>query len=188
MERIRALYEEHGISTVMVVGGSGAFFDVADHVIALESYVPREVTDQAREIAGIEAPAAAQPLERPRTPRVPTSSSLNPGSKRKAASAAGRAAVRYGRETIDLSAVSQLVDPAQTQAVAHALDRIARQADGHSSVIELVDEVMEILDDDGPGGGLEAISPHRGHPGHLARPRRQEILAALNRYRGLEIR
>ncbi len=188
VERIRALYEEHGISTVMVVGGSGAFFDVADHVIALESYVPREVTDQAREIAGIEAPAAAQPLERPRTPRVPTSSSLNPGSKRKAASAAGRAAVRYGRETIDLSAVSQLVDPAQTQAVAHALDRIARQADGHSSVIELVDEVMEILDDDGPGGGLEAISPHRGHPGHLARPRRQEILAALNRYRGLEIR
>ncbi|MDO5493242.1 MAG: ABC-ATPase domain-containing protein [Nesterenkonia sp.] len=190
VERIRALYEEHGVSTVMVVGGSGAFFDVADHVIAMESYVPEDVTARAREIAGIGAPVAARSLEREPAPRVPTSKSLNPGSKRKAASGAGRGAVRYGRETIDLSAVSQLVDPAQTQAVAHALDRIAQEADGSHSVVELVDEVMASLDDVdvvGPAG-LDGLSPHRGHPGHLARPRKQEILAALNRYRGLQIR
>ena len=37
-------------------------------------------------------------------------------------------------------------------------------------------------------GGLEALSHHRGHPGHLARPRIQEIAAALNRLRTLAIR
>ena len=49
---------------------------------------------------------------------------------------------------------------------------------------ERIDELLHRLDEK----GLDWLSPHRGHPGHLARPRRHEILAAINRYRGLQVR
>ena len=125
IERVRPLLTERGVSTVLVAGGSGAFFDVADHVIALDEYVPHDVTDQAHELAGTPSPQPdATVFAAPRS-RVPADGTLNPPGKKKPATARGRGAIRFGHEHIDLSAVSQLVDAAQTQAIACALDRLA---------------------------------------------------------------
>ena len=44
VERVRALYDEQGISTILVAGSSGAYFHVADRVIQMDCYVPKEVT------------------------------------------------------------------------------------------------------------------------------------------------
>nr|WP_120491247.1 ABC-ATPase domain-containing protein [Corynebacterium lactis] len=49
--RVRQLWEDHGVSTVIVAGGSGAFIDVADTVIAMDAYEPHDVTARARELA-----------------------------------------------------------------------------------------------------------------------------------------
>ena len=49
---------------------------------------------------------------------------------------------------------------------------------------ERIDELLHRIDEK----GLDWLSLHRGHPGHLARPRRHEILAAVNRHRGLRVR
>ncbi|MGO1898462.1 MAG: ABC-ATPase domain-containing protein [Brevibacterium yomogidense] len=207
VDRVRALHDERWVSTVLVAGGSGAFFDVADHVIALDAYVPDDVTEQARAIAREEAPAgsdgrphsqaqphlqaqphpSAQPHPQPHfaaAPRVPEAGSLRPADKRKFARARGRAAIQYGRDDIDLTAVLQLVDTAQTQAIAHALERLADSLDAHATLTDAVAAIDRMIAE----GGLDALSPHTGHPGHLARPRPQEIAAAVNRYRGLRIR
>lgn len=195
VDRVRALHDERGVSTVLVAGGSGAFFDVADHVIALDAYVPEDVTALAREIArdipathGGTAPdrSGEQDLFAAAAPRVPAAGALRPADKRKFARARGRDQIQYGRDDIDLSAVLQLVDPAQTQAIAHALERLADAfGDGTTSTIA---EAVAALDARLDSDGLEGLSPHCGHPGHLARPRPQEIAAALNRFRGLRIR
>ena len=191
VDRVRALYEERGVSTILVAGGSGAFFDVADHVLALDSYVPRDVTEQAHAIAAEAPTPAADGSTSPaavfssRAARVPSPDSLRPADKRKFARARGRTTIQYGREDIDLAAVLQLVDPAQTQAIAHALERLADvfAQDPCLSIAEALTRLGRRLNED----GLEGLSHHRGHPGHLARPRIQEIAAALNRYRGLRI-
>lgn len=187
VERIRPLHTELGVSTVLVAGGSGAFFDVADHVIALQEYVPRDVTEAARALAGT-APSADTTVFGPARARIPAAGTLRPAGKTKPAAARGRDTIRFGREHIDLSALSQLVDPAQTTAIAHALDRLAEllaQADSSrgTSLDAAITALYERLDDD----GLESLSPHHGHPGHLARPRALEIHAAVNRYRGLHL-
>src|SRR5699024_12711929 len=52
IDRVRPVLAERGVSTVLVAGGSGAFFEVADHVIALDEYVPVDVTSRAHDIAG----------------------------------------------------------------------------------------------------------------------------------------
>ncbi|KNE70019.1 ABC transporter ATPase [Allomyces macrogynus ATCC 38327] len=49
--KIRALAEDRGVSLVLVVGGAGEFLGVADTVLAMDGYIPRDVTNQARAIA-----------------------------------------------------------------------------------------------------------------------------------------
>lgn len=51
IDKVRQLYDEYGISTILVMGGSGDYFSVADTVIAMEDYQPRIVTEQAKAIA-----------------------------------------------------------------------------------------------------------------------------------------
>ncbi|MGI6114305.1 MAG: ABC-ATPase domain-containing protein, partial [Mahellales bacterium] len=50
IDRIRQIYEKLGVSTILVLGGSGDYFDVADRVIMMDNYVPRDVTLLAKEI------------------------------------------------------------------------------------------------------------------------------------------
>ena len=180
VQRVRPLFTEKGVSTILVAGGSGAFFDVADYVIAMNSYVPSDVTSAAHELADYDptAPAASkvfgpEPQRRLRKQQL----------ERKPAKAAGTNAIRYGKQEVDLSAVTQLVDAAQVGGLAHTFDMIMEWSDGRSDLAELVDDVCREMDNH----GIDALSPHNGHPGLYARPRRQEIFAAVNRYRRLEL-
>lgn len=184
VDRIRPLYQQRGVSTVLVAGGSGAFFDVADHVIALDSYVPRDVTEEVKHLASETPHEPEDCFFDGARPRVPEPRALQPAGKSKPARARGRTTVQFGRDDVDLAAVVQLVDPAQTEAVAKAMDRLAEAAGGDRDLPELVRELFRRLDD----GGLDLLSPHKGHPGQLARPRPQEVHAAINRYRGLKLR
>ena len=59
MDRIGPLHRQLGVSTVLVAGGSSAFFEAADHVIAMESYQPRDATAQVRQLIA-EQPAALE--------------------------------------------------------------------------------------------------------------------------------
>ncbi|WP_028464128.1 ABC-ATPase domain-containing protein [Nesterenkonia alba] len=183
VDRVRPLYSERGVSTVLVAGGSGAFFDVADTVLALDAYTALDVTQKARELAGGGPDAPQSAVFSATTPRVLQPDSLNPAGKTKPAKARGRTTIHYGRQTIDLAAVAQLVDPDQTQAIARALDRLAERVEGRVSIAEAVAELIARIDAE----GLDVLSGHRGHPGHLTRPRPHELHAAVNRYRGLKL-
>lgn len=51
LHKVVPLYKQHGVSTLMVVGGSGDYFDVADLVLLMHEYSPSCVTKQAKEVA-----------------------------------------------------------------------------------------------------------------------------------------
>ncbi|MCF2585888.1 ABC-ATPase domain-containing protein [Brevibacterium sp. UCMA 11752] len=183
VDRIRPLFSHRGVSTVLVAGGSSAFFEVADHVIALDAYVPQEVTEKAHELVGVtSADDTGEAFATPR-PRIPTAKALHPSSKTKSAKAKGLGQVQFGKAFIDLTAVSQLVDPQQTTGIAEALEYMAEIFDDQISLTEALAEVEDMLD----AQGVDGLTGNRDHPGHVARPRAQEIAAALNRFRGLRL-
>ena len=183
VDRIRPLFSHRGVSTVLVAGGSSAFFEVADHVIALDAYVPQEVTEKAHELVGVtSADDTGEAFATPR-PRIPTAKALHPSSKTKSAKAKGLGQVQFGKAFIDLTAVSQLVDPQQTTGIAEALEYMAEIFDDQISLTEALAEVEDMLD----AQGVDGLTGNRDHPGHVARPRAQEIAAALNRFRGLHL-
>jgi len=188
IDKVRQLYREHGVSTVLVMGGSGDYFDVADTVIAMDAYVPRDVTARARTIAQ-KYRAERSPEGGDRfgdvTPRVPLAESLDPSKGRRQVkiSARGVKTLLFGAGEIDLAAVEQLVDPSQLNAIGQALYYARQRAmDGRRTLSQILDAVMADMDRE----GLEVLD--RRLVGDLARFRRYELAAALNRLRALRVR
>ncbi|MCS7176751.1 MAG: ABC-ATPase domain-containing protein [Candidatus Kapabacteria bacterium] len=193
VDRVRELFERFRISTVLVMGGSGDYLDVADTVIMMREYCAEDVTEQARAVAAAyptgrrrETPA---PFERLRERAlVPESIDTSRGRREVSIDAKSTDLLVIGTTPVELWAVEQLVDISQTRAIGYAIHTIAeRYADGRKRLAELLDAAEQLMDTE----ALEALSPFaRGgrHPGNLARPRRYEIAAALNRLRTVRMR
>lgn len=190
VDHVRNLRERHGVSTIIVMGGSGDYFDVADDVICMQAYVPRLVTAEAKLIV------AELPTRRAQesgavfgalTQRVPLPQSINPTRRgRTKVDARGTDAIRFGNEDIDLQDVEQLVDPSQTEAIGDMLVYALQRGylDGRATLREVLSRVFA----DVSRAGLDVISPFHGqHPGNYALPRLQEVAAALNRLRTLTV-
>jgi predicted ABC-class ATPase len=187
IDKVRQLYDEYGVSTILVMGGSGDYFDVADTAIAMDAYVPHDVTDQARAIAQrYQAERRQEGGDRfgDITPRAPLAESLDPSKGRRQVniSARGVKTILFGTNEIDVSAVEGLVNPSQLNAIGQAL-YYARQhtMDGGRTLPEILDAVMADID----RGGLDILD--RRSVGDLARFRRYELAAVLNRLRTLRI-
>ena len=186
LDRVRELFEAHGVSTVLVMGGSGDYLDAADTVIQLADYRPREVTALARAVAG-EYPTRRAPetgaagfLRRVRHPD-PRSFDASGRKGKPRIRAARRDLLLYGEEELDLRAVDQIFDESQTRAAGYAMELASRESTARP-VGELLDALETRLDE----AGLESLTAagRAGlHPGRLARPRRYEIAAAMNRLR-----
>ena len=193
LDRIRELHEAHGVSTVLVMGGCGDYFDVADTVIRMHDYRPSDATADARRIARTHPaprpPGAATKLP-PVTARVPLADSFDASRGRREVKidARGLDLVLYGRERLELRGLEQLVDPSQTRAVGHAIHLASRRfMDGERTLAEVLDALEALLDAE----GLDVLDPfHRPgeHPGDYARPRRYEIAGAIGRLRSVRMR
>ncbi|MCG8592060.1 MAG: ABC-ATPase domain-containing protein [Proteobacteria bacterium] len=191
VDRIRELYEAFGVSTVLVMGGCGDYFDVADRVLALREFVPRDATEEAGQVAtshpSTRSREAPSPLARSAA-RVPESQSFDASRGRRdvKVQARGTHELVYGSQEIDLRGLEQLIDPSQTRAIGFALVRAARDwmRDG-APLHRVLDAVEHELDERGVDG-LEPFG-RGGHPGDLARPRRFEVAGAINRLRSLRM-
>lgn len=176
------------VSSILVLGGSGDYFDVADTVIRMDTYLPQDVTTAAKKIAA-QHPTGRQAegaetwgVLTPR--RIPMADSLNPRKGKRAVSIKGRGlrAVLFGAEEIDMSAVAQLVDEGQVRAIGQALN-LARERymDDQRDVAAVIEAVMQAM----AQKGLDALD-HR-QTGDYVTFRPYELAAALNRLRTLKV-
>ena len=102
IDRARQLFEILGVSTVLVMGGSGDYFDIADRVVLMDHYRPQDVTSKAREIAG-ELPSQRFPrvrLPKLSNARIPLPESFNPMiGKKVTVRSRGKDRIQFGRTT-----------------------------------------------------------------------------------------
>ena len=190
VDRVQDLRAGLGVSTLLVLGGSGDYLGVADTVIWMDAYRPQEVTARARQIAAEVGPqrvsGPARPIAAP-PDRIPDPASVSAErGGRDRVRAHGTEEISFCHEAIDLRAVEQLVDPSQTRAtgalLAHAVAR--GYIDGRNTIAA----ILALLDADLDRAGLDLLAQRAGeHPGDLARPRMLELAAALNRLRTLRV-
>lgn len=94
----------------------------------------------------------------------------------------GKDAFSINKETVDLRYVEQIVDSEQTAALSYALLYAKLHLmDGTKNLRQIIDELMKLIDTK----GLSALLNCKYVNTNLAVVRKQEIMAAINRYRKL---
>jgi len=187
VDKVRQLYEDLGISTILVMGGSGDYFPVADHIIQMTGYRPSNVTEKAHEIATIcETGRIAEGGGRfgDLRQRIPLKKSFNPYRKRQKLkiAASRRREILFGNTIINLNDLEQIAGIAQTRGLGYAIHHAVQYMDGNRTLFDVVKRVME----DVAANGLESLTPYL--TGDIAEFRGIELAAAINRMRTLQVR
>ena len=198
LERARDLYEKEGISTILVAGSSGAFFYIADKILQMDCYCPVDITEHVKTLCKehkaprIQAPGFQTPdfqrtlpaynRGKNRSGRDYRGNRSGGGNRHEhmKVKTLGRDSFSLDRETIDLRYVEQLVDSEQTAALAYMLRYALEQViDGKRTVRQTAQILCDTLEKKGWDPFCSSYIPCG-----LAVPRKQELFACLNRFRG----
>ncbi|MGV3075646.1 ABC-ATPase domain-containing protein [Clostridium baratii] len=188
IELVREIYEKKDISTIIVVGSSGEYFDIADTVIQMDNYEPKDVTLKAKELS------TGAILNRIKNRDIKVNidfdrkvlkGSIEKGPKGVKIKTLGIDGLSINKEEINLRSVEQIVDREQVNSIGNMMkwaeDKIINN---NLTLIEVTDRIL----DEVKAKGLLQMSGMKGGSGSLALPRKQEIMAAFNRYRKLKIK
>ncbi|MGH4051220.1 MAG: ABC-ATPase domain-containing protein [Clostridium sp.] len=187
IEVVRPIYEQMGISTIMVVGSSGDFFDIADYVLQLDNYMAIDVTKEAKNlsIGNITKRVNARNLKIDiKFKRKVKSGTIIAGDKGIKIKSMGLNTLSINREDIDLRGVEQIVDNEQVNAIGLIMKWAEVNIMSKGLCFEeMLNNIICKIDKD----GLISMDNLKGGSGNLAMPRRQEVMATYNRYRNLKI-
>ncbi len=171
---IRSLYLDQGVSSILVTGGAGDYFEVADTVILMEDYLPEEITAKARaELRDADTKFTVDPDSLNRRVQLPSPMKGN----KETFAAKGKTTLQIGQTFVDISALEQIAEVYQTECIAFLLKQYN---DAMSTGTSPMDMAMERIFQRFISGGFRNIKR-----GNLAVPRKQEILFTINRTRGI---
>ena len=180
----KSLYKRLGISTILVAGSCGDFFDIADLVIQMDCYEPYEVTTKAKELSRGKISLRDDLDIYIDFGRVLVKGSISEGPKGIKIKNLGKDGLSINKENIDLKSVEQIVDGEQINTIGMTIKFIEDKYSGKDLTVErIVDEIEKDLTK-----SLIGIDNIKGGNGSLAMPRKQEILCAINRLRTLKIK
>lgn len=169
---VRSLWEDHGVSSILVVGSSGAYLSVADTVLQMDNYVLRDVTEKAKSLA--------EPMEGQRVKKSDFVKKPVRRVKIEKAKVHGWDTISLDRCDLDLRYLEQLVDEGQTAALAYFMQYVlSNLADGKKTAVQLVDMLYREIEQK----GMLPFVPANYGAGSPVMPRKQEMLACMQRYR-----
>ncbi|MBU3190207.1 ABC-ATPase domain-containing protein [Clostridium bowmanii] len=187
IEIAKSLYEQKSISTIIVVGSCGDFFDIADSVIQMDNYMAVDVTEKAKKLS------LGHIIKRIMDRNVKIDIAFNRrvkagtialGEKGIKIKTIGIDTININKEDINLRGVEQIVDNEQLNAIGSIMKWAESNIMNKDLGFEtMVDNIICEIDKN----GLISLDKSKGGSGSLAMPRKQEIMAAYNRYRNLKI-
>ncbi len=182
IEKINALKNTAGVSVIVVVGGLGDYFDVADSVLMLDEYRIKDVTKMAREVS---ARYKREHLKLDDNEFVVKYRALAEKPCRELLSDP-RAKIKnrsldellLGREAVDLRSVEQLIEEGQVRFIGEVIKKFFKYEELKKMTFrEVIDRFEKEMDQ-------ASISSYLGvKSGGLAFARKYEVAAAVNRVR-----
>jgi predicted ABC-class ATPase len=180
-QRARQIVDELGIS--LIIGGENLvaeYIPIADTVLKVEDFQVTNITEEAKALNLALPPEAPAVNLGPMLGRsrwiMPSSIDAVVGSKDQVIEAIDLNAIQFGRSVIELDSVSQIADISQTLTIGLLLyyAKLRYMQEGYP-----LREMLDMIDRDLSSEGVDTIS--RDLRGDMARPRRYELAAALNR-------
>lgn len=186
VDRVKQLSTNMGISTIIVMGGSGDYFKIADRVICMTEYKPvvttekaKYIADNAKDIRKKEVTSALNPIKN----RKPQPGSFNPyrNGGRVKVDADSLDKITLGWGSISFHDIEQLVEISQTRAIAWAVYKASELMTGEHTLSELIQVIMKEIENN----GLDCLTPEI--TGDLSFFRPHELSAVINRARTLKM-
>ena len=190
IDRVGELYNQFGVSTILVAGSSGAYFQKADKVIQMKDYEAYDITEYAKKetekyFAGIGYAGdgtVSEAAKLPQTPRMARPYSGWCGERTKI-KVNGLDAISINNDAIDMRCVEQLVDSEQLRLLGYMVKYLNEKVfDGKTNLADAVEHFWNDMEKK----GLELLCG-RSLPCNLAMPRKQELIACINRCRKLKL-
>jgi predicted ABC-class ATPase len=182
---VRSLYDDRGVSSVLVIGGVGDYFDVADNVIVMDCYKCLDMTEKAKQIVAnakdstmLQTLSKSKPFKMIRSRSV-VANRFHPNGKVKTLS---KSNISYGDTELDISFVEQVITKSQASAISNAFQTLPNFTKPNQSLRETLVALESLIDKD----GLDVLTPGQLNGG-MSRPRLFEIGAAMNRLRRSKI-
>ena len=183
LDRVEEIHDVLGANVILVMGGSGDYFDCAHHVIAMKEFIPQCVTGEAKAII------EKNPGERKKETSFPFPKvqercvelkglSFNRGKKECVIQTRGTDTLVLGRTDVDTRYLEQLVEEGQLELCGWILNRLkSDMKENAESSISRLKTLFATLEEN----GLDTFNPFNN--GLLVLPRIQEAMAVLNRIR-----
>ena len=185
-DRVQELFDRKGVSTILVIGGSGEYLSVADRIYMMTDYRIHDVTARAREICQVHG-VTSKPREiadwsqrRCMYGDGFTSYPKNSGSERLAVSNMGF--IFIGDENIDVRGLHDIVSKAQLYALGFMLRYL--EISNNDTKIDIPEKFL-MLYEKMEKEGVDCVfsSYFTTCERFLDLPRKQEFMALINRMR-----
>ena len=189
-DRIRQMFCETGTSTILVIGGSSEYLEIADNVILMEDFVAYNVTEETKLMCLSSREVAVYESLEPVTwyhNRKLYSKGFTPYPNEQVSEkfdVIEKEAIHIGDEKLDIRMLPGVTSHAQLNALAYLLRFIELKSTSETVDIEkAISEVYDQIE----VNGLDSIYPNIFLTERwLELPRKIELAAAINRMRTVE--
>lgn len=185
-ERVNELYNTKGVSTILVIGGSGEYLSIANRIYMMKDFVIQDVTKQSKQICQKYSVTSIfpQPTEwvqkRILLHNGFTSYPKDSNTERLEISDMGF--IFIGEERIDIRMLHNIITPAQLNAIGFMLRYLENTSKGKKiDIKKRIDELYLKIENE----GLDCVysSFFTTCERFLDLPRKFELLAVINRMR-----
>lgn len=190
-DRAGELYRSQGVSTILVIGGSGEYLSVADKIYMMDDYLIHDVTEEAKRLCREhEITQDLSPETDWKQQRKLCSEHFSPypeGSGSEKLEVSDMGIITIGDERIDVRGLHDIITTAQLDALGFMLRYLEiSNKDCEVDLPAKIDNLYKkIGDKDVDSEGLDTVwsSYFTSCERFLDLPRKQELMAVINRMR-----
>ncbi len=189
-DRVNELHKTHGVSTILVIGGSGEYLSVADKIYMMEDYLIHDVTEKSKNICNSYNVTTALPAsanwEQCRTLYSDRFSSYPEGSGTEKLEVSDMGFVIIGDEKIDVRGLHDIVSPRQLDTLGFMLRYLEVSNNDRKIDIERkINDMYARIDKEGIDFLYSSFFTTCER--FLDLPRKQELMALVNRMRKINM-
>ena len=187
-DRANELFARHGVSTVLVIGGSGEYLSVADRIYMMEDYRIRDVTEKSKDLCRAHGVSASLPPPadwgQSRVLYADRFSSYPEGSGSERLEVSDMGFVLIGDERIDIRGLHDIISPRQVDALGFMLRYLEiTNSERRIELDKRIEALYARIDEEGVDFLYSSFFTTCAR--FLDLPRRQELMALINRMRGI---
>ena len=189
-DRVGELYRAKGVSTILVIGGSGEYLSVADKIYMMEDYMIHDVTEKSKHIChsygvGTELPPIAD-WEQSRILYADGFTSYPKGSGTEKLAVSDMGFVIIGDEKIDVRGLHDIVCTRQLDTLGFMLRLLEiTNTDRKIDIEKKINELYERIEEEGIDFVYSSFFTTCER--FLDLPRKQELMALVNRMRKINM-